>query len=157
MTYLQALRRFLEEHFPGQVSTQQECTCGQENHVRVIFFRVNGQPATAVIPESAGLSALELSDVIGGRVERITLAELDAIFADTELGHMQPFENPFGTHVFLDEALGACEQLVFCPRMFFGQRGQCFRVPVKGFKELTHARVLPLSSVCVIDTDAWAV
>jgi len=157
MNQLSALRGYLEQHFPHTIDTEGECTCGAGNHVRVSFFRVDGQPVAAVTPEGAGLTADELRDVLGSsRVESFSDTEWDQICADTENGHLISFENPFGAGVLFDELLGSFPNLVFCPRMFCGERGLCFRVPTQEFLDLTHALVLPLTAhVC--RADDWAV
>ncbi len=137
------LRSFLKQHFAGDVHEEPWCTCGSGNHVRIVLFRVNGQPATAIIPEGCELGPTRISGALPcAKVEPLSEAELDAIYAPSELGGMQPFENPFATSVYLDENLLQFERLVFCPKMFSGQTGECFRVPTKDFVELTQALVL---------------
>jgi len=162
MNTLGALRGYLEQHHPKATQGELRCTCGAGNHVRVIFFRVNGQPASVLLPEGAWLSAQELQDALGGpreiwRVEPIPPAEMNFIFADTELGHGQPFDSPFGARVFLDETLLDCEELVFCPRMFFGQPAECFRTTTGEFVKLLHPVVLPLVAVHMGTGNEWAV
>jgi prolyl-tRNA editing enzyme YbaK/EbsC (Cys-tRNA(Pro) deacylase) len=154
-----ALRDFMKEHFPRTLRDEVLCTCGAGNHVRLLFFRVDGQPATVVIPEGFDLSAEQLTASIGhARVEKLVDEEIDSAFTDTELGHMLPFENPFGSGVYFDESLLTWKELVFCPRMFSGQRGECFRAPTRNFLELTRAIVLPFSRTAVEEEkDAWAV
>ncbi len=145
MKLQQALRNYLRQHFPGNVHTEPWCTCGSANHVRVFLFRVNGQPATAIVPEGCELSAVQLGRALpGAQVEQLTEEELDAIYTDSELGRMQPFENPFGTAVFLDRNLVRFTTLVFCPQMFSGLAGECFRVPTGDFRKLVHAQVVRL-------------
>ena len=158
MKEVEILRHYLEQHFPQTVSEEEKCTCGAGNHARICFFRANGQPLATILPEGAKLTADELRQAIGCiRAERLDAAELDATFTDTELGHMQAFENPFGSTVFCDELLAGNRDLVFCPPMFFGQRGECFRVPTREFLELTHALVLPLTGRQDREPDDWAV
>jgi len=92
------------------------------------------------------MSAGRLSQALAGaRVEPMLESELDSIFPDTELGHMGPFESPFGTEVYLDENLLQFDALVFCPKMLCGKKGQCFRVPAKDFQALVHPMVVRLS------------
>jgi len=158
MSQLSALRAYLEQHFPHTVGTEGECTCGAGNHVRVCFFRVDGQPVSAIIPEGADLTADGLREALGSsRVEPFSEAEWDQVCADTELGHVLSFENPFGAGVFFDELLQSFPNLVFCPRMFCGERGLCFRVPTQEFLDLTHALVLPLTAQACYRADDWAV
>ncbi len=158
MKPLMALHSYMKEHFPRTLRDEVLCTCGAGNHVRVSFFRVDGQPATVVLPEGIGLSAEQLSDSIGSsRVEALEEPELDSIFDESELGHMQPFENPFGSAVYCEESLLTWKELVFCPRMFAGQRGECFRAPTKDFLTLTRAIVVPLHGTPAQERDLWAV
>ena len=141
------LRNHLRQHFPQDVPTEPTCSCGAPDHARIFVFRVNGQPTTAIVPEACELSAAQLSRVLAGaRVESLPVAELDAIFPETELGHADPFENPFGAAVYLDENLLQFENLVFCPKMFSGKTGQCFRVPTREFRQVIRPIVLRLFS-----------
>jgi hypothetical protein len=158
MKELRTLREYLDQHFPHTVGEEPRCTCGAGNHVRVSFFRVNGQPAVTIVPEGMPLTPQQLREAIGcGRAEALTDTELDDIYGDTELGRMQSFENPFGTTVFFDETLAPFPELVFCPRMFFGRRGECFHVPTDEFLDLTHAIVVPLCATASREPDYWAV
>jgi prolyl-tRNA editing enzyme YbaK/EbsC (Cys-tRNA(Pro) deacylase) len=158
MKPLQMLHTFLEQHFPHTTKDEVLCTCGAGNHVRVLFFRVNKQPVSVIVPEGADLLPEQFAEAIGhADVQPMTEAELDAAFPPTEIGQMQPFENPFGMTVYLDEGLLAWKEFVFCPRMFSGQRGDCFRTPSRQFIELTRAISLPLTLVKVPDSDAWAI
>ena len=148
MTLQRALRNHLRQHFPREVHNEPWCTCGSANHVRAFLFRVNGQPATVVVPEGCELSSTQMRRAIpGAQIEALAPEELDAIYAGSELGQMQPFENPFGANVYLDENLLQFETLVFCPQMFGGRKGDCFRVPTKDFQALVQALVLPLFPV----------
>ena len=72
-------------------------------------------------------------------------SELDSIFPVTEIGRTEPFENPFGTAVYLDENLLQFPTVVFCPKMLSGKRGECFRLPIRDFQELVHPVVVRLS------------
>lgn len=158
MNPILALHNYMKEHFPRTLRDEVLCTCGAGNHVRIFFFRVDGKPVAVVIPEGLGLSAQQLADSIGSAgVEAMPEKELDAIYADSEFGQMQPFENPFGSAVYCDESLLTWKELVFCPRMFAGQRGECFRVATKDFLTLTRAIVVPLSATPVREGDLWAV
>jgi prolyl-tRNA editing enzyme YbaK/EbsC (Cys-tRNA(Pro) deacylase) len=158
MKPLKTLQIFLEQHFPHTVKDEVLCTCGAGNHVRVQFFRVNHQPASVILPEGASLEPEHLSHAIGGaEVEPLPEEELNGVYAASEIGQMGPFENPFGMTVYVDEGLLAWKELVFCPRMFSGKRGECFRTPAKSFLDLTRAIALPLALEKVPDSDAWAV
>ena len=153
-----ALHNYMKEHFPRTLRDEVLCTCGAGNHVRIFFFRVEGQPVTVVLPEGMGLTAHQLGEAIGSsRVEALPDLELDGIYADSELGPMQPFENPFGTAVYCDESLLTWKELVFCPRMFAGQRGECFRATTKDFLALTRAIAVPLNATPVQEQSLWAV
>ena len=158
MNQLAALRNYLEQYFPRTTGTEAKCTCGAGNHVRVCFFRVDGHPVTAVIPEGACLTPDDLRETLGCRtVAPLTEAEWEAIGAETELGSMLSFENPFGAAVLFDDLLISFSDIVFCPRMFAGERGLCFRVPTQEFLDLTQALVLPLTVLACRATDDWAV
>lgn len=158
MNPLGALRIYLEQHYPHTTGEELRCTCGAGNHVRIRHFRVSGQPAAAVIPEGAALTAADFGEALGMTdVQPLMDAELDEVCSETELGRTQPFDNPFGTAVFCDESLLPFSDLVFCPRMFFGERGQCFRVPTQEFLDLTQAIVLPLTASAACRSDDWAV
>jgi len=133
----------LSLRFRRDVHREPTCTCGAPDHARLLLFRVDGQPVTVIIPEAYELSAQALSRVLGGaRVEPMSAAELDVALSDTELGHMGPFENPFGAAVYLDENLLQFENLVFCSKMFNDKRGECFRVATQSFRELTKPVVV---------------
>ncbi len=153
-----ALHNYLKEHFPRTLRDEVLCTCGAGNHVRISFFRVDGQPVTVVLPEGVELKAEQFAQSIASsRVEALSEKELDGIYSESELGYMQPFENPFGSAVYFDESLLAWKELVFCPRMFAGQRGECFRAPTKDFLTLTRAIAVPLCATPVQEENLWAV
>jgi len=146
MNLQRELRNHLRLHFPLDIHREPECSCGDPNHARNVLFRVNGEPASVVVPEGYEITAARLSQALAGaRVEPMLESELDAIFPPTEIGHMGPFESPFGTAVYLDENLLQFDTLVFCPKMLSGKKGQCFRVPARDFQELVHPMVLRLS------------
>jgi len=158
MTLQRELRNRLEQNFPRHFSVEPECTCGNPNHARTFLFRVNNLPATAIVPEGYELTPARFSDALGGaRVEPMLERELDSIFPDNEIGHTEPFENPFGTAVYLDENLLQFYWMVFCPKMLSGLKGECFRLPVKDFQQLVHPVVLQLSPPSIVEngTEAW--
>ena len=75
-----ALHNYMKEHFPRTLRDEVLCTCGAGNHVRIFFFRVEGQPVTVVLPEGMGLTAHQLGEAIGSsRVEALPDLELDGI------------------------------------------------------------------------------
>lgn len=153
-----ALHNYMKEHFPRTLRDEVLCTCGAGNHVRLFFFRADGQPVTVVVPEGLSLTAEQLGDAIGSaRVEALAEPELEGIYSESELGAMQPFENPFGAAVYCDQSLLTWKELVFCPRMFAGQRGECFRATTQEFLNLTRAIVMPLGGTPVQEQDLWAV
>ena len=153
-----ALHEYMKEHFPRTLRDEVLCTCGAGNHVRLLFFRVDGQPVTAIVPEGLSLNAEQLGESIGSKqVHALEEPELDGIYATSELGNMQPFENPFGAAVYCDDSLLTWKELVFCPRMFAGQRGECFRATTQEFLNLTRAIVMPLAGTPVQEQDLWAV
>ena len=158
MKPLAVLRDYLSQNFPKEIHNQSTCTCGRSNHVRVCFVRVEGLPAVMVIPETSPVSLEQIRAALATENVKLLLdAELDTIFADTELGQMQPFENPFGGSVYLDASLLPARELVFCPRMFFGQEGhECFRVQLEDFLKLTRAQVVPLTVAQAFAED-WVV
>jgi len=146
MNVVRELHTHLRQYFRGDIRREPECTCGNPNHARVLLFRVNGLPASAIVPEGYELSPALLSQALAGaRVEPILESELDTIFPDTEMGRIGPFESPFGAAVYLDENLLQFRSLVFCPKMFSGDKGECFRVPIGDFQELEHPVVVRLS------------
>jgi prolyl-tRNA editing enzyme YbaK/EbsC (Cys-tRNA(Pro) deacylase) len=146
MNLQRELRSHLRQYFPRDIRKEPNCTCGDANHARILLFRVNGLPASAIVPEGYELSAAGLSQALAGaRVEAMLESELDATFPETEMGRTGPFESPFGAAVYLDENLLQFETLVFCPRMLCGKKGQCFRVPIGDFQELEHPMVVRLS------------
>jgi prolyl-tRNA editing enzyme YbaK/EbsC (Cys-tRNA(Pro) deacylase) len=146
MNLQRELRSQLRQHLSPSVPIEQTCTCGgAPDHVRILLFRVNGQPATAIVPETAKLTPRQLAEVLAGaRVESLPVAELGSIFLESELGHAGPFDNPFGDSIYLDESLLQFDNLVFCPKMFSGKMGQCFRVPTSELCEAIHPTVLRL-------------
>ena len=146
MNLQRELRKCLVRYLRCNVREEPTCSCGASNHARVLSFRVNGEPAMVIAPERGELNEAELSQALGhARVEALPPGELDAIFCDTELGHTDPFENPFGTAVYLAESLSQSEELVFCPKAFNNERGECFRVPTPVFREMTHPVLLRLA------------
>lgn len=146
MNVQRELRNHLQQYFPQEVRREPECSCGDPNHARILLFRVNGMAASAVVPEGYELSAPRLSHALAGaRVEPMLESELDAIFPVTEIGRTEPFENPFGTAVYLDENLLQFPTVVFCPKMLSGKRGECFRLPIRDFQELVHPAVVRLT------------
>lgn len=156
MRPVELLRRYLEPQL-AELTAEAKCTCGAVNHARVRWFRVNGLPTAAVIPESRELTAEDLSLLLGARVEPLLENELEPLVVKTELGPVQPAEKPFVESLYLDRALIDCDELVFCPRMFFGERGECFRVPTTQFVALTRAIVRPLVTPEAPAREAWAV
>ena len=135
MRLQRAVRDYLWQHFPGNVHTEPWCTCGSANHARIALFRVNGQPAAAVVPEARELSSGQLRRALcGSQVEPLAEAELDALYADAEARHAQPVENPLGAAVYLDMNLVRFTTLVFCSEMFSGRAGECFRIPTSSFR-----------------------
>lgn len=146
MNLQRELSSHLKQYFPRDIRKEPKCSCGEPNHARVLLFRVNGLPASAIVPEGYELSAAQLSRALAGaHVEPISDSELDAIFPETEMGRTGPFESPFGMAVYLDENLLQFRTLVFCPKMFSGKTGECFRVPIRDFQELEHPVVVRLS------------
>ncbi len=143
MKLQRTLRDYLQLHFPVTFQKEPWCTCGNANHVRLVSFRVDGQPATAIVPEGCELTSAQFRRSLpGAQVTPLSEGELDAIYAESELGRTNPFENPFGGTVYMDENLLQFESLVFCPKMFSGLAGECFRVPTHDFQELVRATVV---------------
>lgn len=157
MKLLQSLREYLTPYAHSHLRDETLCTCGDANHVRILLFRAAGRPITLIVPESATVTNEQVTAAMGGqRVEPLSEEELDAIFEESDLGRTEPFSNPFGTAVYFDESLVLYPTLVFCPRMFGGRYGECFRVPTRDLLDHTRASVLPLvPQPCV--ADEWAV
>jgi len=146
MNLQRELRNHLRLYVSREVRNEPACTCGAADHARVFAFRVKGEPVTVVVPEAYEPSESALSLALDGlQVERLSPADLDSIFPETELGQTDPFENPFTTTVYLDDSLLQFRTLVFCPKMFNAQIGKCFRVPTRTFRELTRPVVVRLS------------
>lgn len=155
MNVQRELRSHLRQYFPRDIRNEPECTCGDPDHARVFLFRVNGLPASAIVPEWYELSAPRLSEALAGaHVEPMLESELDAMFPDTEMGRTGPFDNTFGTAVYLDENLLHYPALVFCPKMRSGKKGECFRVPLRDFQELEHPVVVRLSPLVAPDFES---
>lgn len=158
MKPLLALRGYLEQHFPKSVRGEPKCSCGSGNHVRVLFFLVDDQPASAIIPEASRINADELQRVLGARrVQPLAITDVESVYAESELGQAQPFEQPFGHRVYFDERMAKSEELVFCPRMFFGKEGECFRAPTQKFLELVQPTIISMVPVLAGEFDDWAV
>jgi prolyl-tRNA editing enzyme YbaK/EbsC (Cys-tRNA(Pro) deacylase) len=146
MTLQLELRKYVQQYFPRDISTERTCSCGDPNHARILLFRVNGLPASVIVPEGYDLSEVQLSRALAGaKVQSMLEPEWGTIFPETEMGRPAPFENPFGVSVYLDENLLQFETIVFCPKMLSGQKGQCFRVPAIDFRNLVRPVVLRLS------------
>jgi hypothetical protein len=119
---------------------------------------VDGKLVAAVVPETRRTSADDLAEVIGGaRVERSE--PRDNVIAPLKQSEtpLRALEVLFDAVVYLDEALVSQPGLIFCPRMFLGGGTQCFQIPTREFLDLTHARVLPLTSASILSSDDWAV
>ena len=145
MNLQRELRNDLRQHIPQSVSSEHTCSCGASNHARIFLFRLNGEPATAIVPEARALNTAKLAEALPGtRVESLSVAELGSIFPETELGHMGPFDNPFGDSVYLEQSLLQCDDLVFCPKMFGGKTRECFRVPTCELCQVIHPIALRL-------------
>jgi prolyl-tRNA editing enzyme YbaK/EbsC (Cys-tRNA(Pro) deacylase) len=157
MKMLDSLRAFLAPYAHAHLRNEPLCSCGDSNHVRILLFRAAGRPITVIVPEAAQLTPQQMGGALGGqRVEPLREEEMDAIFEETDLGRSEPFSNPFGADVYLDESLILYPTLVFCPRMFGGRAGECFRVPTRDLLDGTRASVLPLvAQPCAADD--WAV
>lgn len=152
------LRAFLEQQFPEALATEPCCTCGAPNHVRLLAFSVNGTPTAVILPEGRDFTCTELESVLGtGPVEPLLGSPQDAAFADFELGSPRLFSDPMFPVLYFDEALLDYPDLVFCPMMFSGLKGRCFRVPTKTFLDLTYAVVVPLTVSGVPTVNDWAV
>ncbi len=157
MKLLETLREYLAPNVRASLREEPLCSCGDSNHVRMVMFRVGGLPAVFIIPEAASLTAVQAEESLGNiRVETLTEPELESIYAESDLGRGQPFSNPFGTAVYLDQSLLLYPALVFCPHMFGGREGECFRVPTRDLLALTQANVLPLVPEPCTASD-WAV
>lgn len=146
MKLQRALREHLRQFDADAIHSEPWCSCGSPNHARIFLFRVNGQPVTALVPESCDLTAETFGEVLrDARIELINEAELDAACDEGELGRLRPFENPFGASVYLDEKLLRHETIVFCPRMFSGRRGECYRVPTHELTLLVRPIVMAIA------------
>jgi prolyl-tRNA editing enzyme YbaK/EbsC (Cys-tRNA(Pro) deacylase) len=157
MKPIRVLHDLLKQEFPNTVKDEVLCTCGAGNHVRVLFFRIDHEPAAVILPEGADLDPADFAEAVGGHVERLEAGELERSLSDSRPGYAMPSEGPFAGAVYLDESLLTWKELVFCPRMFNGMRGECFRAPMQSFLEVTHAIALPLVTGRVPPSDAWAV
>jgi hypothetical protein len=146
MKLQRALREQIRKFDADAIHSEPWCSCGSPNHARIFLFRVNGRPTTALVPEWCELTAERFAQILpGAKIELINEAEFDAAGDEGELGHMQPFENPFGTGVYLDEKLLSHATIVFCPRMFSGLRGQCYRVPTQDLVSTVLPMILAIS------------
>lgn len=156
MNALQQLREFLAPYTQAYPRNEPLCTCGDANHVRILTFRAAARPVALIVPEAAAPTVDQVREAFGAaRVETLTEAEFDDIYQEMDLGRQAHFSNPFGMSVYVDESLILYPTLVFCPRMFGGREGECFRVPTGPFLDGTQATVLPLvPEPC---SDEWAV
>lgn len=152
------LRRCLDERIPGAVRTEVECTCGAPYHARLVPFRVQGQLAVAVIPEGAALTADELRAALRCEaVEKLPSEEMESLFAALQVRGAVAFEDPDFPTIFFDESLLDWPEVVFCPRMFLGKPGDCFRVSTRAFLDLSLAIVAPLTHASFHSHDEWGV
>jgi hypothetical protein len=111
-----------------------------------------------IVPEGRDFTPFALESVLGtGPVELLAGAEQDAGFAEFELGSPRLFDDPMFPVLYFDEALLEFADLVFCPQMFSGLKGKCFRVPTKIFLNQTYAVVAPLTVAGASATTDWAV
>ncbi len=155
---LVALRQFIERELPRVVRTEAECTCGAPYHVRLVPIRIHNQRAVAVIPEGASIGVEELRIALGTqRVERLQTEELGPLFAGLTGGSAGALEADELPTIFFDEALLAWSEIVFCPRMFWGQPGECFRIPTRVFLELSCAILVPLTPANQPAREEWGV
>ena len=143
---MRALREHLRQYDPDSIHAEPWCSCGAPNHARIFLFRVDGQPATALVPEAFELTSEAFGRILpGAKVERISEAEIENACELGELGRMQPFENPFGGSVYIDQELLKHEAIVFCPRMFNGKRGQCYRVPTRDLLSIILPTIMEIA------------
>lgn len=157
MNALSILQGGIRQRFPEAVRPEPECTCGAPYHARLIPFRVDGRPAIAIVPEGLTLSAEELAEAVGARrAERLPQAALETMLGPFAAGRAGVFADPGFPALYFDEALLTWPEIVFCPRMFFGE-GECFRTGTRLFLELTAATVVPLTPARVASDDPWAV
>jgi prolyl-tRNA editing enzyme YbaK/EbsC (Cys-tRNA(Pro) deacylase) len=157
MKLLEGLREYLAPYAHTHLRNEPLCTCGDSNHVRLLVFRVSGLPAVLILPEWASLTPEQAQEALGGvPVSPLSEADLDSIYAMDDLGLSEPFSNPFGASVYFDESLLLYPTLVFCPRMFGGREGECFRVPTRDLLVHTQPSILPLAPAPCI-ADEWAV
>lgn len=146
MNAFQSLRKHLAPLASSPLRDERLCTCGEANHVRILLFRVGGLPAMFVVPETATLTAAQAEESLGTmRVEELTDAELCRIITGADRGRSPLTSYPLGMPVYFDECLLLYPSLVFCPSMFSGGEGECFRVPTREFLAMTQAAVVPLA------------
>lgn len=157
MRMMQQLREFLVPYAQTYPRDESLCTCGDANHVRILTYRAAGRPLTLIVPEAVRPTLQQVGAALGDpRVEALSEEDFDSICEETDLGRQPHFANPFGTAVYIDESLILYPTLVFCPRMFGGREGECFRVPTRGFLEGTQASPLALNTESCVSDD-WAV
>jgi hypothetical protein len=154
---LAALRQYIERELPRVVRTEAECTCGAPYHARLVPIRVHDQRAVAVIPEGANIGVEELRVALGTQqVERLQTEELGPLFAGLAGGGGASEAVDLPT-IFFDEALLSWPEIVFCPRMFWGQPGECFRIPTRVFLDLSCAILVPLTPAHQPASEEWGV
>ncbi len=80
---------------------------------KVVMATANGKLIMLVLPAPSAVDLAKVSDVVGRQVGLASESEFASTFSDCEAGAMPPFGNLYGVPVYVDQALGRNERIVF--------------------------------------------
>lgn len=97
-----AQRIAASEHVPGRM------------FAKVAMAKADGDLVMFVLPAPSVVDLAKVSDVLSGKEVRMASeSEFASAFGDCEPGAMPPFGNLYGLPLYVDQALGRNERIVF--------------------------------------------
>jgi len=89
------------EHVPGRM------------FAKVVMASTDGDLVMLVLPAPSVVDVAKLSEVLGKQVRLASEPEFASAFPDCQAGAMPPFGNLYDVPVYVDQALGQNERIVF--------------------------------------------
>ena len=89
------------EHVPGRM------------FAKVVMASTDGDLVMLVLPAPSVVDVAKLSEVLGKQVRLASESEFASAFPDCQAGAMPPFGNLYDVPVYVDQALGQNERIVF--------------------------------------------
>lgn len=80
---------------------------------KVVMANAEGDLVMLVLPAASVVDVSKVSAALGRQARLATEGEFASAFPDCEPGAMSPFGNLYGVPVYVDEALGRNERIVF--------------------------------------------